>query len=156
MILFNTWTEAELAVEAENGTTHLGGTKPMVVKFADPPKRDGPIVGIAPKKLFVGQVGHCIQAVRAVLWRCRGSVVMENSGEPRRAQLAHQQHGQSYSRSMSACHAPSTLHSESSYVLSRHKLQQKLQGMGLRLFTAFSVAAQSVLHGFCERQQLFS
>jgi hypothetical protein len=58
MILFNTWTEAELAVEAENGTTHLGGTKPMVVKFADPPKRDGPIVGIAPKKLFVGQVSN--------------------------------------------------------------------------------------------------
>lgn len=57
MILFSTWTEAELAVENENGTQHLGGQKPMVVKFADPPKRgDGPIVGIAAKKLFVGQV----------------------------------------------------------------------------------------------------
>lgn len=60
MIMFNTWTEAELAVEGENNTTHLGGTKPMVVKFADPPKRgDGPIMGIAPKKLFVGQVCVC-------------------------------------------------------------------------------------------------
>jgi hypothetical protein len=57
MILYATWTEAEQAVEAENGTTHLGGSKPMVVKFADPPRRgDGPVVGIAPKKLFVGQV----------------------------------------------------------------------------------------------------
>jgi len=58
MIMFNSWTEAELAIEGENNTTHLGGSKPMVVKFADPPKRgDGPIMGIAPKKLFVGQVG---------------------------------------------------------------------------------------------------
>uniref|UniRef100_A0A7S0R583 RRM domain-containing protein n=1 Tax=Chlamydomonas leiostraca TaxID=1034604 RepID=A0A7S0R583_9CHLO len=57
MILYSTWTEAELAVENENGTQHLGGQKPMVVKFADPPKRgDGPIVGIAAKKLFVGQI----------------------------------------------------------------------------------------------------
>lgn len=57
MILYQKWAEAELAVEGENGTTHLGGAKPIVVKFADPPKRgDGPIVGIAPKKLFVGQV----------------------------------------------------------------------------------------------------
>ena len=32
-------------------------SQPMVVKFADPPKRsDGPVVGIAPRKLFVGQV----------------------------------------------------------------------------------------------------
>jgi len=37
MIMFNSWTEAEMAVEAENNTTHLGGTKAMVVKFADPP-----------------------------------------------------------------------------------------------------------------------
>lgn len=58
MILYSSWTEAEMAVEAENGTMHLGGSKPMVAKFADPPKRgEGPIVGIAPKKLFVGQVG---------------------------------------------------------------------------------------------------
>ncbi|KAF5838001.1 hypothetical protein DUNSADRAFT_3594 [Dunaliella salina] len=57
MIMFNSWTQAELAIEGENNTTHLGGSKPMVVKFADPPKRgDGPIMGIAPKKLFVGQI----------------------------------------------------------------------------------------------------
>eukprot|EP00200_Dunaliella_tertiolecta_P016660 CAMPEP_0202419750 /NCGR_PEP_ID=MMETSP1128-20130828/49460_1 /ASSEMBLY_ACC=CAM_ASM_000463 /TAXON_ID=3047 /ORGANISM="Dunaliella tertiolecta, Strain CCMP1320" /LENGTH=484 /DNA_ID=CAMNT_0049027705 /DNA_START=3867 /DNA_END=5322 /DNA_ORIENTATION=+ len=55
--MFNSWTQAELAIEGENNTTHLGGSKPMVVKFADPPKRgDGPIMGIAPKKLFVGQI----------------------------------------------------------------------------------------------------
>lgn len=59
MILFSSWAEAEQAVESENGTTHLGGSKPLVVKFADPPRRgEGPIVGIAPKKLFVGQVSR--------------------------------------------------------------------------------------------------
>ncbi len=68
MILYSTWTEAEAAVDAENGTTHLGGSKPMVVKFADPPRRgDGPVVGIAPRKLFVGQVcpshRHCLITV---------------------------------------------------------------------------------------------
>eukprot|EP00195_Chlamydomonas_chlamydogama_P012061 CAMPEP_0202894456 /NCGR_PEP_ID=MMETSP1392-20130828/3866_1 /ASSEMBLY_ACC=CAM_ASM_000868 /TAXON_ID=225041 /ORGANISM="Chlamydomonas chlamydogama, Strain SAG 11-48b" /LENGTH=444 /DNA_ID=CAMNT_0049579165 /DNA_START=76 /DNA_END=1406 /DNA_ORIENTATION=+ len=57
MILYERWAEVELAVENENGTTNLGGTKPMVVRVADPPKRgDGPIMGIAPKKLFVGQI----------------------------------------------------------------------------------------------------
>ncbi len=57
MVLYSLWAEAEQAVESENGSTRLGGSKPMVVKLADPPRRgDGPIVGIAPKKLFVGQV----------------------------------------------------------------------------------------------------
>jgi len=56
MVLFNTWAEAELAVEGENGSTQLGG-KALVVKFADPPRKgDGPVVGIAPRKLFVGQI----------------------------------------------------------------------------------------------------
>ena len=57
MIIFSKFSEVELAVEGENGTTNLGGTKPLVVRSADPPKRDGlGSVGIAPKKLFVGQV----------------------------------------------------------------------------------------------------
>lgn len=59
MVLFSKWGEAELAIEHENGTTNLGGTKALVVRFADPPKRGdaaGPVVGIAPKKLFIGQV----------------------------------------------------------------------------------------------------
>lgn len=57
MVLYDTWAEAELAIETENGTMNLGGSRPLVVRFADPPKRgDGPIMGIAPRKLFVGQV----------------------------------------------------------------------------------------------------
>jgi RNA recognition motif-containing protein len=57
MVLFDTWGQAEAAQLALNGTTALGGQKAMVVKFADPPKRgDGPVIGIAQRKLFVGQV----------------------------------------------------------------------------------------------------
>ncbi len=57
MVLYDRWSEAELAIEGENGKSSLGGTKPLVVRMADPPKRgDGPVCGIAPKKLFVGQV----------------------------------------------------------------------------------------------------
>lgn len=56
MVIYDKWAEVELAVESENGTMNLGGGKPLVVRIADPPKRDGPLVGIAPKKLFVGQV----------------------------------------------------------------------------------------------------
>ena len=58
-MLYAKWREAEAAVESEQGKSSLGGNKPLVVKFADPPKRGSagaPVVGIAPKKLFVGQV----------------------------------------------------------------------------------------------------
>ena len=57
MVVYEKWGQVELAVEGENGSTNLGGTKPLVVRIADPPKREGgPLVGIAPRKLFVGQV----------------------------------------------------------------------------------------------------
>lgn len=58
MITYARWAEAEVAVEAENGSSNLGGSKPILVKMANPPRHrgDGPIVGVAPKKLFIGQV----------------------------------------------------------------------------------------------------
>lgn len=58
MLKYSRWAEAEAAVEAMNGSTQLmipGGGNGLVVKFADPPKR-GDVLGIAPKKLFIGQV----------------------------------------------------------------------------------------------------
>lgn len=58
MVTYSRWSEAEAAVDAENGTMNLGAGKVILVKFANPPRGrgDGPVVGIAPKKLFVGQV----------------------------------------------------------------------------------------------------
>jgi CUG-BP- and ETR3-like factor len=57
MVLFEHWGHAEAAIDGENNACNLGGTKPLVVRMADPPKRgDGPAMGIAPRKLFVGQV----------------------------------------------------------------------------------------------------
>jgi CUG-BP- and ETR3-like factor len=57
MVQFQKWRDAEAAIEHLNGTTSLGGNRTLVVKVADPPKRGGAAVGgIAPKKLFVGQV----------------------------------------------------------------------------------------------------
>ncbi|GAX75371.1 hypothetical protein CEUSTIGMA_g2815.t1 [Chlamydomonas eustigma] len=53
MVLFTSWSSVEIACEAEHGNMSLGGSKPLVVKVADPPKM-GP--GITPKKLFVGQI----------------------------------------------------------------------------------------------------
>lgn len=55
MVTFDKWAQAEAAVEALHGTCSLGGQKPLVVRFADPPKGDD-ARGIFPKKLFVGQV----------------------------------------------------------------------------------------------------
>jgi hypothetical protein len=60
-VLFDKWSQAEAAVESEQGKSSLGGSKPLVVRFADPPRRGGAgggpgAAGIAPKKLFVGQV----------------------------------------------------------------------------------------------------
>lgn len=57
MVTFERFSHAEAAMEAEDGTFHLSGDRKLVVKFADPArKEDGRIVGITPKKLFVGQV----------------------------------------------------------------------------------------------------
>lgn len=65
MVTYDRWAEAELAIEHENGTANLGGGRTLLVKFADPPRGrgDGPVMGVAPKKLFVGQV--CVGCVRA-------------------------------------------------------------------------------------------
>jgi RNA recognition motif-containing protein len=60
MVLFTRWADAEKAVdtEAANGTSDLCGPRQLTVKFADPQKRpeDGVVVGLTPKKLFIGQV----------------------------------------------------------------------------------------------------
>jgi RNA recognition motif-containing protein len=65
MVAFSCWAEAEAAVEALHATTALGGDRPLVVRYADPPKGED-ANGISPKKLFVGQV-------RAACSQCRPS-----------------------------------------------------------------------------------
>lgn len=55
MVTFAKWAHAESAVDTLHGTCSLGGQKPLVVRFADPPKGDD-ARGIFPRKLFVGQV----------------------------------------------------------------------------------------------------
>ena len=54
MATFDKWASAEAALEALHGSTAFGA-KPIVVRFADPPKGEDS-KGIIPKKLFVGQV----------------------------------------------------------------------------------------------------
>jgi RNA recognition motif-containing protein len=60
IVRFDRWAAAEQAVDDVHGTLKLGGDKPLVVRFADPPKVSAPgsaqSKGIAPRKLFVGQV----------------------------------------------------------------------------------------------------
>ena len=61
MVTMESWAAAERAIEATHGTHALGGDKQaLVVRLADPPKGAGisaeAAKGIAPKKLFVGQV----------------------------------------------------------------------------------------------------
>jgi hypothetical protein len=57
MVLFESWTSAEAAIQQMNGSSDLSAPRPLVVKFADPqPRDDGVLVGVTPKKLFVGQV----------------------------------------------------------------------------------------------------
>ena len=61
MVLYDKWGQAEAAMEAHDGKTVLPGGKgrPLVVSFANPRKAtpgQPPEQGIAPKKLFVGQV----------------------------------------------------------------------------------------------------
>jgi RNA recognition motif-containing protein len=60
MVTFEKWAAAERAVQATHQSKALGGDNPLVVRFADPPKPaagSGEVIkGIAPKKLFVGQV----------------------------------------------------------------------------------------------------
>ena len=60
MVLFARWSQAEAAAEALNGKTGqlVGQTRPLVVHFANPRRspQGPPEPGIAPRKLFVGQV----------------------------------------------------------------------------------------------------
>ena len=61
MVTYDTWAQAELAMTALHGSKALGGDRALVVRMADPPKAVDPNTGmaskgIAPKKLFVGQV----------------------------------------------------------------------------------------------------
>ena len=60
MVLFARWSQAESAADALNGKTGqlLGQTRPLVVHFANPRRspQGPPEPGIAPRKVFVGQV----------------------------------------------------------------------------------------------------
>ena len=60
MVLFQRWSQAEAAAEALNGKTNqlVGQTRPLVVHFANPRRnpQGPPEPGIAPCKLFIGQV----------------------------------------------------------------------------------------------------
>lgn len=58
MVLFERWADAEAAVAAEHGAqTHLTAPRQAVVRLADPQRNDqGALVGVRPRKLFVGQV----------------------------------------------------------------------------------------------------
>ena len=64
-VLFAKWGEAEAAAEMLEGTTRLSGGqgRPLVVHFANPrkmPPGQPPEGGLAPKKLFVGQVHNSL------------------------------------------------------------------------------------------------
>lgn len=62
MVLFERWSQAEAAMEAHDGKTVLPGGKgrALVVHFANPRRSSAtgmpPEQGVAPKKLFIGQV----------------------------------------------------------------------------------------------------
>ena len=75
MVLFDRWSSAEAAMEKHDGKTVLDGGKgrALVVHFANPrkagPTGTAPEQGVAPKKIFVGQV------VSALAFLCTGSVI---------------------------------------------------------------------------------
>lgn len=58
MLLCDSWTDAEAIIKAEHGTpTALTTPRIATVKFADPQRNEsGVLVGVTPKKLFIGQV----------------------------------------------------------------------------------------------------
>ena len=58
MVFYEKWSSAEQAVENEHGNRPFGGSRPLIVKIAQPAKTadGGSLPGIAPKKLFIGQV----------------------------------------------------------------------------------------------------
>lgn len=70
MVTYDRWAQAEAALNAHNGKTVLpGGTnRPLTVSFAHPKRASSGAVpqdvGIAPKKLFVGQA--CVMPCGAV------------------------------------------------------------------------------------------
>eukprot|EP00210_Caulerpa_lentillifera_P006666 g6369.t1 len=61
MILFEKWSQAEVAIEACHGKSFFGTNRALVVNLADPPRRGGGLPPIAPKTLFVGQVPKTIE-----------------------------------------------------------------------------------------------
>eukprot|EP00210_Caulerpa_lentillifera_P002071 g1986.t1 len=62
MIWFESWTEVERVMEAfEADAVHLTGSKKLVVRIADPPKRGENSIGIKPRKLFIGQIPRDVQ-----------------------------------------------------------------------------------------------
>eukprot|EP00210_Caulerpa_lentillifera_P008836 g8431.t1 len=61
MVLFDKWSQAEVAIEACNGKSFFGTNRTLVVNLADPPRRGGGVPPIAPKTLFVGQVPKTIE-----------------------------------------------------------------------------------------------
>lgn len=75
MVLFDRWSSAEAAMEKHDGKTVLDGGKgrALVVHFANPRKAGptgmAPEQGVAPKKIFVGQV--LLSADSA----CKGSLI---------------------------------------------------------------------------------
>ncbi|KAF5843742.1 hypothetical protein DUNSADRAFT_8258 [Dunaliella salina] len=52
IVTFRTWTQAERAIDGEDGTKHLGGSKPMHVRFAN----SEPCFGIIAKMLCIHEV----------------------------------------------------------------------------------------------------
>ena len=81
MVLYEKWSQAEAAMEAHDGKTVLEGGKnrPLVVHFANPRKANPaglpPEQGVAPKKVFVGQVSLHYAAAITNLWL--GSTYMQ-------------------------------------------------------------------------------
>lgn len=67
-VLYDRWAQAEAAAEALDGNPALtaGQGRPLVVHFANPrkpPPGQPAELGLAPKKLFVGQVRTCYRAM---------------------------------------------------------------------------------------------
>ncbi len=75
MVLFDRWSSAEAAMEKHDGKTVLDGGKgrALVVHFANPRKAGptgmAPEQGVAPKKIFVGQVALSLGSC------CTGSLI---------------------------------------------------------------------------------
>lgn len=95
MVLYEKWSQAEAAMEAHDGKTVLEGGKnrPLVVHFANPRKANPaglpPEQGVAPKKVFVGQVPRDIteEQLRPMFASC-GEILHLNILRTQRGQSA--------------------------------------------------------------------